>query len=359
MRALTAVGFLVVVATSASACAGRALEPGSEPGPGPGGQVVCLQSSTMPCVCPGGAESVRYCSLDGTGYDGCLCPLAGDGGTPPFDRPVPRDVRPPLDRPAPPDVIILVDGPPCCGTPDAPPPPPDVIAPGAQLSYRFSSLQFEAPGPQEHSSFANLANQLFPIAISGGVFGDPLQLLVTFSDVTPGSSGVIATFCQGQTFADGTVGCRPMSEPMQTTASIDNGGNVVTDPLDFSFQISFPGGSIPFTLRDLVLGGLLDPYADNGVGQPPGDLFNGQFKGALGVRDLCGVTLQNPLLGGLCNGPTTVNLLDMVDGPENLCGQDGSADLNACTASTDAATHNPPSGGRFQTFGSFDLTGIR
>jgi hypothetical protein len=240
------------------------------------------------------------------------------------------------------------------------PPPPDVMTSAEQHLYRFITLHFDYPGVDQRTRFASFMNQLLPIALAGGVLAsDPLELLVSLDTVTPGSSGVVITFCQGRPRADGTAECGPQSEPNLTTGSIDGAGNLVTDPIDFSFDIAFINASVPLTLRSLQLSGRLDPNADNGPGQPRGALTGGAFKATLGAFDLCNVTLQNDLLGTFCDGATVVNLLDMVDGPDQLCGQDASYGPDSCVSSADPTTHNVAVGGAFETSGSFDLEGAQ
>jgi len=212
-------------------------------------------------------------------------------------------------------------------------------------------------------------NTVLPIAFAGGTFSkDPLYILATFSDVSKGASGVVVTFCQGAENADGSLSCVADPAPVSTTGTIDNSGNITTDVADFTFAVATPAGDIALTLANFTMSGLLDATADNGPQNAPasstGALLDGTFEAQLPADDLCGITLTNDLLGAFCGGVTTVNLLDLLDGPAAMCGQDGSADFTpgTCTASTDKGAHNPPIdvGGdlRFETTGAIDLEGI-
>jgi hypothetical protein len=247
-------------------------------------------------------------------------------------------------------------------------PPPDGPPPGeGQLNYRITRLGIDTPGADENTAFASLMNQVLPIAFAGGVFSpDPLYILVRFSTVEPNSSGVIVTFCQGEKTADDTLACTADPPEVSSTGTINASGEITTEPADFAFNVATPAGAIGLTLANFTMNGLLESGADNGPVNAPdsstGTLLDGTFTAQLPADDLCAITLSNPLIGSFCDGTTTVNLLDLLDGPEANCGQDTSADTTACTASTDTATHNPPvdvAGElRFDTTGTFDLTGI-
>jgi hypothetical protein len=232
----------------------------------------------------------------------------------------------------------------------------------AQKFYRISSLGITTPGADQNTRFAMLMNTVLPIALSSDTLGAQLYLLVTFDNVTFGASGVVVTICQGDLNADGSLTCKADPAPVTTVGSIDNSGNLTTDPTDFAFAVDAQGMPISLTLANFTMNGLLEPTADNGPDVEPGVLNDGTFSAELPADDLCGITLSNPLLGSFCDQVTTINLLDLLDGPDMACGQDQSADTTACTASTDAATHNPPvdSGGelRFDTEGTFSLEGI-
>jgi hypothetical protein len=248
-----------------------------------------------------------------------------------------------------------------------------------QKNYRITRLAIDTPGADQNTGFADLMNTVLPIAFQGGVLSDePLYILATFSDVTPGASGVVVTFCQGANNA-GVLSCNADPAPVSTTGTIDNSGNITTDAADFTFSVATPAGDIDLTLYNFTMSGLLDSTADNGPVNAPdsstGSLVDGEFSAQLAADDLCGITLSNALLGSFCDGITTVNLLDLLDGPVAGCGNGGAdgggnaslvdsdpADLTACTAGT-GADHNAPTdvgGGdfRFDTAGAFDLTGI-
>jgi hypothetical protein len=342
-------------------------------------QPVCLPGQQVACACPGGLVGAQVCRDDGQGLDPCQCP---DGGTPRddtivgnrdqeldtgADSPGLSDLAPDGRQDTAPDVSDAApDGdsasdPDMSGGQDV---LPDAGPPEGQRSYRFDRLAFATPGLTQHTRFADLLTQILDASFTGGAIGpDTLFLLAIFSETTSASSAVDVTLCQGVENADHTVSCGSTSPAAATTATLDGAGNVTTAPTTFSFVVDIPGGSLPLTLLGLTLQGQLRPTAK--AQQPPGPadspigrLTNGQFTGQLRVADVCSVNLSNNALGTLCDGVTDVNLLDLLDGPDANCGQDASANTSSCTASADAAGHNPPTGGAYTTGGAFDLTGV-
>jgi hypothetical protein len=246
--------------------------------------------------------------------------------------------------------------------PDVPPDSPsvDMVAAGPSRTYVVSLMLFDQPGSSESSQFAGLFSNFFPPVLPGLVTTyspDPMLIHVQLDDLTPGA-GIGISLCDAQRREDGAFTC--ISGPAVTTASLDAAGHLVTDPVRLTFNVRLGDNGnvfIPMALEEFTLSGTLDPSVDNGPGQLPGALRDGRHSGQLRVADVCKVQFELAALGSLCDGVTSVNLLDLLDGPATGCGQDGSADLVACTASTDAVGHNPPVDGAYEFSGTFELRG--
>jgi hypothetical protein len=208
---------------------------------------------------------------------------------------------------------------------DVPPPPED----GGPVTFRFSTLEVSSPGSDEGTSFAQVANLLFQLALLKSVpmVIPPVNLMVR---VTGNDSDATLELCQ----AHGIVNDEPVDDIAQeldayecnglpyqvaTTPVTIEDGRLTAGPFDFDFEI--PTGDIFVFIRfaEMVLDGTYDPATG----------FDGTISFKLPVSDLCAAPFTT---SQFCPDPEQPdggrwsNLLDLMDGPDNECGQDGSAD---------------------------------
>jgi len=246
-------------------------------------------------------------------------------------------------------------------------PPTDMTSPkGGQAEYRITALEVATPGEDQNTSFAGTVSTVLSLSISGAgkSFGIPqLNLAVSFSSVAAGASTIV-TVCQADEEADGSFTCRADPAPVSAEGSFDAAGVLTTVPADFTFNVSAGDlGDIPLTLYEFTLSGQLDANAANGAGEPPGLLEDGMMSAKLAVADLCAVTIENAQIATFCQGATTLNLLDLIDGPTAMCGQDGSADYAGANPTCATGDKNPPDttvtggGMGYSITGSFSMQG--
>jgi hypothetical protein len=180
-----------------------------------------------------------------------------------------------------------------------------------------------------------------------------MTMVVTLSSVGPSTTSVV-TFCHADaTDTADTYVCRASPPPVSMQMAIGPDSSISTTiPVEVAVE-----GSVPLALVGLYFyGGALLPSEDNGAGVPRGQMYGG-FSANLRVSDLCDGQISG---GGVCE---SASLLDLMDGPaDGACGQDGSADLVACTASADGDGHYLPDttvGGNpaYSVSGGFDMVG--
>jgi hypothetical protein len=217
--------------------------------------------------------------------------------------------------------------------------------------YWITGVTVDTPGMAQNTSFNMLVNQLFALAFSRnpGVLariGDFLHLLIHFESVQPGISQL--TFCQAHTVVNGQpvrdlgMGKTPFdglqchSPPylqFSGPAEFKKDGTFTIGPTEWIIDLTTDFSHYqPITFRSIMIAGTID--TKNGTA-------TASLQFLLGVKDACNARFNT---GGLCptvtfpDGVAATSLIDMLDGPLDSCGQDGSADLSTCMT----GNLNPP-----------------
>jgi hypothetical protein len=247
---------------------------------------------------------------------------------------------------------VGVDGPgpvPDRGPPsDLSPDRPDLPPPIETLAYRVIAMGISQFGETPNSDFPRVLSELLTLAVSGGGADrgvDAYDLVLALTPGPGGPSAITLTLCRARNVADRTYAC---ARPRSTTTAYYQGSLVSgTEPLPFFFDLTVKGQRESFRLDELTMsGGPVDRSADWTIG----------WKAKLGGFFECPQPFVVP--SGTCPGGDVISLQDLIDGPVEGCGQDGSLGPS-CSYSTDPVTHNPqPESYYFVMVGSMRLTPV-
>jgi hypothetical protein len=230
-----------------------------------------------------------------------------------------------------------------------------VDATADQIGFRLTEFTIDKPDSAENTSFGTITSSLLRLSITKALVmqGLPaLNLLMTLSSESTGA--ITFTICQGHPIVDGMPAddqnqpnqgyqChgRPFI-PTSSPATLATDGTLDVQPFEYVLDIAtgiYADNFVFLTLGDYTFNGTFDSEAQ---------IYSGTFMLKLKASNLC---MGAVATSGFCpdvpqpDGQVRSNLLDMIDGPPDGCGQDLSAQYMGadptCATGTDAM-HNPP-----------------